>query len=165
MRCKSPNRQPMARQGSGLPTGYNGVGRRTTSESSSPSAASGKAQKSTFSDRYVMAEELGRGAYGQARLSSPFLSDGKESACMRQRMHALLQQAYAFLAHPVLHQSAQYSLHAFQASAVIYPLEVVIDPFSVHCPLARTSICCPAMPSALTCCMPQQQGTKTQSCP
>ena len=89
----------MARQGSGLATGYNGVGRRTTSESSSPSAASGKAQKSTFSDRYVMAEELGRGAYGQARLSSPSLSDPKSSPYKQQCMHALLQQGCGLLAH------------------------------------------------------------------
>ena len=89
----------MARQGSGLPTGYNGVGRRTTSESSSPSAASGKAQKSTFSDRYVMAEELGRGAYGQARLSTPSPSKRIRSACKQQCMHALHQQACAFQAH------------------------------------------------------------------
>lgn len=54
----------MARQGGG-PLPYDGIRRRTTSESSSPSLSSGKSQKTAFNDRYVLGEELGRGAFGQ----------------------------------------------------------------------------------------------------
>ena len=54
----------MARQGGG-PLPYYGIRRRTTSESSSPSLSSGKSQKAAFNDRYVLGEELGRGAFGQ----------------------------------------------------------------------------------------------------
>ena len=55
----------MARQGGAPVTGYDPGRRRTTSEGSSPSVAGGKSQKSAFSDRYVLGEELGRGAFGQ----------------------------------------------------------------------------------------------------
>lgn len=57
----------MARQGGGPANGYDPGRRRTTSETSSPSIASGKSSKSAFSDRYVLGEELGRGAFGQVR--------------------------------------------------------------------------------------------------
>jgi hypothetical protein len=56
----------MARQGGG-PLPYDGIRRRTTSESSSPSISSGRSQKTAFNDRYVLGEELGRGAFGQVK--------------------------------------------------------------------------------------------------
>ncbi len=57
----------MARQGGAPVIGYDPGRRRTTSEGSSPSVAGGKSQKSAFSDRYALGEELGRGAFGQVK--------------------------------------------------------------------------------------------------